>query len=201
MGEVLITHNGSLYKIKQNKDLLILDKLQKLEGFVMDTQDNCCYIPENNPNRLILKHLFLENKDLNQSINHFLDEMEMRGYSEKTIRSYKGHMLRFYGYSDKRIDELNPIDAKKYILSLIQSHNLSFSYINQAINSIKLYNKLVLSDEWQLDLPRPSKDRHLPNVLSKAEVNKIINSVTNVKHKSILYLIYGSGLRVGEVIQ
>lgn len=124
--------------------------------------------------------------------------MQMRGYSEKTIRSYNGHVLRFYRYSDKRIDELNPADAKKYILSLIQSHKLSFSYINQAINSIKLYNKLVLSNQWQLDLPRPSKDRHLPSVLSKAEVNKIINSVTNIKHKSMLYLIYGSGLRVGE---
>ena len=50
-------------------------------------------------------------------------------------------------------------------------------------------------------LPRPKKERKLPNVLSKEEVGKILSSVANEKHKTILYLIYSAGLRVGEVVR
>lgn len=200
MGEILVAHNGFYYKIEMSKNIFILDKLKQIDGFTWDTQDHCCYIPENSDNRLVLKDLFLENSKLDQLTSKFVMEMQMRGYSEKTIKSYKGHLLRFLKYTDKNYDDINETDDKKFIAMLIQNQHVSFSYINQAINGIKLYNKLVRLVLWELDLPRPAKDKHLPNILSKDEVNRIINGVTNLKHKSILYLIYGSGLRVGEAI-
>lgn len=143
----------------------------------------------------------MENHQLEHTINQFILEMQLRGYSDKTIKSYKGHLFRFYKSMDVKFDDINETGAKKYISMLIQNQIVSFSYINQAINSIKLYNKLIGNELWNLDLPRPSKDRQLPNVLSKEEVNRIINSIDNIKHKTMVYLIYGSGLRVGEVIQ
>jgi site-specific recombinase XerD len=50
-------------------------------------------------------------------------------------------------------------------------------------------------------LPRPKKERKLPSVLGYDEVVRILNSVTNEKHKTILFMVYSAGLRVGEVVR
>lgn len=52
-----------------------------------------------------------------------------------------------------------------------------------------------------MDVQSPKKQRKLPNILSEEEVFKILESVKNLKHKTILYLLYSSGLRVGEVVR
>src|SRR5690554_4878836 len=51
------------------------------------------------------------------------------------------------------------------------------------------------------NITRPKKSTNLPNVLSEEEVIKILNQPSNIKHRAILHTIYGSGLRVGEVIR
>ncbi|RZN37554.1 MAG: recombinase XerC [Methanophagales archaeon ANME-1-THS] len=51
------------------------------------------------------------------------------------------------------------------------------------------------------EIKRPKKDKKLPVVLSQAEVSQILSSVSNIKHKAILMLIYSAGLRVGEVVR
>jgi integrase/recombinase XerD len=51
------------------------------------------------------------------------------------------------------------------------------------------------------DLPRPKKERKLPDVLSQEEVFRILEALDNQKHKAILFLVYSAGLRVGEVVR
>ena len=51
------------------------------------------------------------------------------------------------------------------------------------------------------ELKRPKKDKKLPVVLSQGEVSQILSSVSNIKHKTILMLIYSAGLRVSEVVK
>ena len=51
------------------------------------------------------------------------------------------------------------------------------------------------------EIKRPRKDKKLPIVLSKGEVSKIISSISNIKHKAILMLIYSAGLRISEVMK
>ena len=46
----------------------------------------------------------------------------------------------------------------------------------------------------------PRKEKKLPNVLSKTEINKILSVVTNLKHRAMLMLTYSAGLRVSEVV-
>ncbi len=201
LGETMIARNGILFRIAISRNTYLYDKISQIDGSTWNDEENCFYIIENAQNELLLKALFAENNKIEKAINQYILEMQLRGYSAKTIKSYKNHFMRFYHFSNSKINYIKEDDAKSYIAVLIQGQNVSFSYINQAINSIKLYNKLVHKDLWVLDLPRPSKDKHLPNILSKEEVNKILNDITNVKHRAILYLVYGSGLRVGEVIK
>jgi integrase/recombinase XerD len=48
---------------------------------------------------------------------------------------------------------------------------------------------------------RPKKERKLPNVLGQGEVRRLLAAVDNWKHRAILFLVYSSGLRVGEVVR
>ena len=50
-------------------------------------------------------------------------------------------------------------------------------------------------------LPRPRKEKQLPVVLSQEEVVRILDVVDNLKHKTMLMVIYSAGLRVGEVVR
>jgi len=75
------------------------------------------------------------------------------------------------------------------------------SILNSAINALKFYYGNVLKKKFIYEVKRPRKDKKLPVILSKEEVAKILSSVDNIKHKTILMLVYSAGLRVGEVVR
>ncbi|MFV0566527.1 MAG: tyrosine-type recombinase/integrase [Flavobacteriaceae bacterium] len=51
-----------------------------------------------------------------------------------------------------------------------------------------------------LNIERPKKEKKLPVVLSTDEVKQLLNANRNLKHKTLLCLIYSAGLRIGEAI-
>nr|WP_261449617.1 tyrosine-type recombinase/integrase [Marinilongibacter aquaticus] len=69
------------------------------------------------------------------------------------------------------------------------------------INAIKAYYEHVLGQPREYyDIQRPKRSQNLPNILSKSEVAKLLQTPKNIKHKAILFLIYSSGLRISEAI-
>ncbi|MGY8915689.1 MAG: tyrosine-type recombinase/integrase, partial [Flavobacteriales bacterium] len=91
-------------------------------------------------------------------------------------------------------------DIRSYLHTLVREGK-SHSYVNQAINSIKFYYEIVLGMPNRFySIERPRKKRKLPSILSKQEVNNMIQRTKNVKHRAILGLLYASGLRRGEVL-
>ena len=74
--------------------------------------------------------------------------------------------------------------------------------MNQSVNAIKLYYQGYLKREVELqDVIRPKTGRQLPKVWNKEEMRKILKTCDhNLKHKTLLSIIYGSGLRIGEAL-
>ena len=129
-------------------------------------------------------------------------ELKLKGFSFKTIKAYLGHIKRLIRFHNKDISEFVEIDIRNYILYLIDEQKSSSSYVNQAVSSIKfLFYNVLKRKDVVFDLPRPKKENRLPDVLSQEEVYMILNSVKNSKHKAILFIVYSSGLRVGEVVR
>ena len=113
----------------------------------------------------------------------------LAGPVEKLNRRFKGRLK----FLEKMVSE--PDEGAK------QENGVSLSYQNQAINAIKFYYEQVLGRPVRTYyVQRPKKGRMLPSVLSEQEVQKILNSTDNLKHKAILSLIYSAGLRRGELI-
>ncbi len=70
------------------------------------------------------------------------------------------------------------------------------------INAIKAYDEHVLGRERTIyKIQRPKKSMNLPNILSEEEIKGILRSVDNLKLRTVLMLIYSSGLRISEAIK
>ena len=104
-------------------------------------------------------------------------------------------------FKNQSIDALSKEDIKTFLLHLIEHQKVSSSTQNQYINAIKFYFEKVLKQPKMVySLERPNKTKKLPEVLTEQEVLMILKETSNLKHKTILSLLYSGGLRVGELI-
>jgi integrase/recombinase XerD len=129
-------------------------------------------------------------------------EMSLRHYSQKTIKSYTSCIRALVQHFKPRHPrELTNEDLRNYLILLIGKEQYASSRINNVINALRLLYVDVYGRQMQLgDLPRPRKERKLPEVFNE-EVLRIFDAVDNVRHKAILMLTYPAGLRVGEVVR
>ncbi|MFH1007671.1 MAG: site-specific integrase, partial [Candidatus Latescibacterota bacterium] len=132
----------------------------------------------------------------------YKNRLIQKRYSSNTQNIYCKYFRDFSEYfNNEKLEEITFEQINTYILELIQTRNISTSQQNQRINAIKFYYEKILGrDKQYYALHRPKKEHKLPKVLSKNEVKKILNSCNNIKHRSILMLIYSAGLRRSELI-
>ncbi len=125
-----------------------------------------------------------------------------RRFSNSTYKTYTSLFKRFMTfYKDEVLDEITKDQIVDYLLHLIKTKNISTSTQNQVINAIKFYYEKVLNRENQKYwINRPQREFKLPVVLSEEEVMQLMAAIPNVKHLTIVALLYSAGLRRGEVI-
>ncbi|MCB9282633.1 MAG: site-specific integrase [Lewinellaceae bacterium] len=132
-----------------------------------------------------------------------IDLLMLKRYSYETVKSYTSHFRQFLRYLEGRPpQEVTKEGIHQYLLTRIRNKKISESTQNGIINAIKFYYEQVLGRErTYYDLQRPKKPKHLPGVLSRAEVVRLLEATSNLKHRSILTVIYSAGLRLNEVIK
>jgi len=134
-------------------------------------------------------------------LNQFSRYLKQRRYSERTIKVYSEGLKIFLQYTAKPVLEITNKDLERFNHDYIIRNKYSSSLQNQVINAVKLFFTSVHSVKFDIDsVERPRRDHKLPNVLSKEEVKQILASPTNIKHKTMLSLIYACGLRRSELI-
>jgi integrase/recombinase XerD len=135
-------------------------------------------------------------------IEKFKHWLLSRRYSDSTIKTYTEALKSFLiFYNEKPVAEITNDDVIRYNNEYILNNNLSASYQNQIVNAIKLFFTTVQETKIELDkIHRPKRAKLLPNVLSKEEVKLILNAHSNIKHKTMLSLIYACGLRRSELL-
>ena len=131
----------------------------------------------------------------------YLLKLELKRYANSTVRTYVTFFEMFINhYRETELHAINESDIRAFLQRLVQQRR-SNSYINQAINAIKFYYEVVLGMPNRFyELERPRKEHKLPHVISKEEVLAIIANTNNLKHKCVVELLYGSGLRRSELL-
>lgn len=137
-----------------------------------------------------------------KAVEEFEQYMHVRRYSINTIASYVDGLKQFLKFfNDKVVAEIDSNDLQLFNSAHIIAQKRSASYQNQVINAVKLFFSTQQQKRLDPDLvQRPRRAKNLPNVLSKEETKQLLGSLSNVKHKTMLSLIYACGLRCGELL-
>ncbi|HTL83389.1 MAG TPA: phage integrase N-terminal SAM-like domain-containing protein, partial [Bacteroidia bacterium] len=135
-------------------------------------------------------------------VGHFEQYLRTKRYSDNTIKAYKDAVLVFLKFfSGKKIAEITNEDLVIFHDRYILANRLSSSFQNQVINAVKLLFRRINNTLIDVDVVyRPKREYRLPNVLSKEEVNELLLGSKNIKHRSMLSLIYSCGLRRSELL-
>lgn len=153
------------------------------------------------------KKLAIPSKTLNEASEAILSSLEqkliLKAFSQSTIRSYCSSLKSFLSFFESRdLKDLTKEDIESFVFHQISKYKISESAQNTLINAIKAYYEHVLGRERTIyEIQRPKKSLVLPNILSQDEIKAILASVENLKHRTILMLIYSAGLRIGEAIK
>ena len=137
--------------------------------------------------------------NLQELLQKIKNELRLRNYSPRTIESYLGCLSDYFKYIKiiKKEPEINLI--KKYLLEK-QDRGQSSQTINVHLQAIKYFYREVMKNKTEIDIRFAKTASKLPVVLSRKEIERMLNCIKNTKHKLLIALSYGAGLRVSEVI-
>jgi len=140
---------------------------------------------------------------LMQSIKDFVKILVLKRYSENTINSYQSHLkLTKFHFEGKNLQEIKDNELFEFIYHLVNVKKISSSYQRQIVGALRLFYKEVHNRSIPFEYLKIQRhEQKLPVVLSKEEVRRIIDCIENLKHKAIISLLYGSGLRIGELLK
>jgi len=130
-----------------------------------------------------------------------LEELQRRNYSAATVRGYILAVKQFAEYFDKSPDQLGAEHLRRFQLYLLQEKKLAPGTVEARMSALRFFFKKTLKrrDVRFDDLPFPKTPRRLPTVLSPEEVTRLIEASTNLMHRTMLMVLYGTGMRRTEV--
>jgi len=131
------------------------------------------------------------------------ETLTRRQYAFNTKKSYVAALRGYLFYfKDRDPADITKAEIEAYLLYKVEHSQISESTQNLIINAIKFYYEHVLSlPRTRYDVARPRKHDPLPKVLAREEVSKMLARTENLKHKCMLMLLYGGGLRLSEVLE
>ncbi len=202
-----ITHRGSKRIVVYfEKNAALIARIKEIDGARWSQSLMAWHLPDTEENRIRFKiaplSYCLPSSEGVEQIEKFKQWMHSKRYSKSTITTYSEALKSFLVfYKNKPIADITNEDVIVYNNEHILKKKLSASYQNQIVNAIKLFFQTIRETKMLVDkIHRPKRDKLLPNVLSKEEVKLILNAHSNIKHKTMLSLIYSCGLRRSELI-
>lgn len=131
----------------------------------------------------------------------FLDELARRNYSPRTVEAYLAGLVRFVRHYGRSPDQANADDLRAFQLHLVE-RKVSWSQFNQTTCALRFFFAHVLDrPDFVPFIPFGRRVHKLPVILSPEEVRRLLSAVVHPRHRLMLRLAYGCGLRLGEVLR
>ncbi len=132
----------------------------------------------------------------------FENYLVLNRLAPKTQDAYIGAVTGLAQYYKKSPDVLNDEQIQQYLVYLIRHRRLQWSSCNVAFSGLHcFYAKFLNRPKTGFSIPRRPRNRKLPEILSQTEVKNLIGACKDQRHRALLMLTYGSGLRVSEVVK
>jgi integrase/recombinase XerD len=131
-----------------------------------------------------------------------LDDMRIRNYSPNTWKSYICYVRRFAKHFKCSPDRLTPEHVRSYLVHLV-NEGVGEGVLVNTVCALRFLYHITLKRDWSItarDVPFIKKAKKLPVILSLDEAQKLVVSLSNFKHRTILATLYDCGLRVSELL-
>lgn len=129
-----------------------------------------------------------------------LEELERRNYTAGTIRHYLRFVERFAEHFGKSPDKLGPDHLRSYQAYLLKERKLCAGSVEHHVAALRfLYLRTLHRPEFREYLPYPRVRSKLPNILSREEVTRLIEASSGLFERTLLMVLYGTGMRRAEL--
>ncbi len=136
------------------------------------------------------------------TMNDFVEQMKieltLRNYSPKTIKSYYRCVREFSAFL-KGAEPDDGVAAREFLIAQ-KSRPIAAQTFNLYVNALRYLYKNILKKFLRIEIKSARRPTRLPVALTKSEVEAAINSINNIKHRLLVSLSYGAGLRVSESV-
>ncbi len=126
-------------------------------------------------------------------------ELMLRNFSERTVLAYVTHNKRFLEFIKKEPSSVSEDDIRSYLAYLLSSRKVSPKTAALVKAALKFHYDEVLK-RGIVNIKTPKTEKHLPTVLSRDEVKRLIASAKTEKSRLIMMLLYSSGIRLSECL-
>jgi len=129
--------------------------------------------------------------------------LQMRNYSITTYKAYMGSIRAFWRYcaakkADPDFEKEHAVQS--YLAYRLQVQKRDYSTVNGDYSALQWFYKYILNREWNVrKLIRPKKEKRLPRYITPQQVSDLISAVSCEKHRLMILMYYGTGMRLSEV--
>src|SRR5712672_3415093 len=129
-----------------------------------------------------------------------LEELQRRNYSEDTTRFYIRTVEDFSRRFNRPPDRLGPRHIREYQAELFQKRKLSAGTVAHHLSALRFFYIKTLKKTWSIaETPYPKRAFHLPSILSREEVARLIDAALTPYHRTLLMTLYATGVRRAEL--
>jgi len=125
--------------------------------------------------------------------------MRIAGYSQRSIKTYSLVANNLYRYFQKPLESVSEAELAHFLDRLAKQHKSPFT-LNQYHAVLKLVVTKLYRKPWDSVIPYTKRHKKLPVVLTHEQILEIVECLTNPKHRILISLAYGAGMRVSEVV-
>lgn len=134
-------------------------------------------------------------------INKFKNELNIEGYSDKTIETYVMYVNLFNNFINKNLLEVTNDDIVDYLSFLKTTKKSESTTINLILSAIKHFYVDFLKKDIKLNIKLPKKAKKIPTVLTLQEIKDLLSNINNKRNKLIIEFIFSTGVRISECMQ
>lgn len=141
---------------------------------------------------------------MDEYLIHYREMISLRGLTDHTVKSYSTYIRAYLDYLNRFLkkipEDVSWPELRDYIRFIQKERNLSDRTINTAISQLRFFTIYVLHKKWDdSQLPMRRFDTYLPYVPTEEQVWQFISSMSDLKQKTMVAVMYSAGLRIGEV--
>ncbi len=129
-------------------------------------------------------------------------QMRLRGFAAKTVGAYLHAMEQLWDFYRRALERLSCEEVQRFLDEIIRVRKLAWATINVYFSAYRfLYEQVLKRAPHEFSIPPRGRSGTRPGVLSREEVERLIDAPYALKHRALLAMTYGSGLRVSEVVR